>query len=235
VRGKRTGPLLLVLGLTLTGCASEVVDPSLAEHVRPEATELADDALAWPGSVSAPRITLAREDTCTFADDPSGLFDDASGTHCLQQGRAVYALLDAVTSEQALEQAAVALKDSDISPVDPFADSEDLPLLADPAFGVLTAHPASRAYGTDETTIVVATVDAFLDRAYFHSTDVVVSSTAGLEGDELATAISATGAAYVLGIEYNREYFDSRSVGVNKAPRNDQPPCFGTSGYCPGG
>ena len=66
-------------------------------------------------------------------------------------------------------------------------------------------------------------------------TDVVVWSTAGLEGDELATAISATGAAYVLGIEYNREYFDSRSVGVNKAPRNDPPPCFGTSGYCPGG
>lgn len=233
MRGKRAGLLILALGVTLTGCASEAVDPSLAEHARPEATVLADDALAWPGSTSAPRITVAREDTCTFADDPSGLFDHPSGTLCSQQGRAVYALLGAITPEQALEHAAVALADSGISPVNPFATSEGIDVLADP-LGVITAHPASRAYGTDETTIVVATVDGFSDRAYLHPTDVVVSSTDGLDGDELATAIRATGATYVLGIEYSRDYFDSRSVAVNQGPRDDAPPCFGTSGACPG-
>lgn len=225
---------MLAMGLTLTGCASEAVDPSLAERVRPEAAALADDALAWPGSASAPRVTVAREDTCTVAE-PSDWFVDATGTRCAQQGRVVYALLGAATPEQALEQAAAALEDSNISPVDPFAGSSDLDSLADPTFSVLTTHPASKAYGTDETTIVVATVDGLSERGYHHPTDVVVSSTAGSEGDELATAIGATGAAYVLAIEYSREYFDSRSGGVNRAPRTDQSPCFGTSGDCPGG
>lgn len=225
---------MLVMGLTLSGCASEPVDPSLGERVRPEATALADDALAWPGSASAPRMTVARADTCTVAE-PSDWFVDASGTRCFQQGRVVYALLGATTSEQALVRAAAALEESNISPVDPFEGSTDISSLADPALGVLTTHPASKAYGTDETTIVVATVEGFLDRAYHHPTDVVVSFTAGSEGEELATAISATGAMYVLAIEYDREYFDSRSVGVNRAPRSDPPPCFGTSGDCPGG
>ena len=234
MRRRSVGLIAVALGLALTGCATDAVDPSRADRARPRATELADAALAWPGSDTAPRITLSRGDSCTFVV-PSDWFDAASGTRCSQVGRVAYALPGATTPEAALEQAAAALRDSDVSPVDPFDAVLDPGVLGDPELGLTTTQPASKAYGTDETAITLATVERFLDRLWSRPTDEIVSSTPGLEGDELVRATRATGTTYVLEIQYTREYYNSRDQVVDRAPRDDPPPCFGTSGYCPGG
>lgn len=226
--------VLALASLLLAGCAAKTVDPSLAERVRPEAIARADDALAWPGSASAPRVTLTREDTCTSAE-PSGWFTEPSGTRCSQQGRVVYALLGATTPDQALTAAARVLRDSNVSPVNPFVEGDAPSSLGDPSTGVVTTHPASKAYGSDETTITLATAEELSDRGYPRATDVVVASTPGLEGDDLTTAVRATGACYVLEIQYAAEYFDSRFRGSDQGPRDGPRPCFGTSGDCPGG
>lgn len=233
---KRTaiGLLATTAVLVLTGCATGAVDPLKGDRARPEARELADAALAWPGSDTAPLITLSRGDSCTSAV-PSDWFVEASGTRCSQVGRAAYALPEAATAEMALEQAAAALRDSNISPVDPFDAAFDPGALADPALGLTTTHPASKAYGTDETAITLATVDRFLDRVVSEPYDVIVSSTTGLEGDDLARATRATGTTYVLEIQYSREYYNSEDRAVNREPRSGSSPCFGTSGDCPGG
>ena len=234
MRRRSIGVMAVAIGVALTGCATDAVDPSRADRARPEAIELADAALAWPGSDAAPRITLSRGDSCTSVM-PSDWFVAASGTRCSQVGRVAYALPGAATPEAALEQAAAALRDSNISPVDPFDPVLDPGVLGDPALGLNTTQPASKAYGTDETAIALATVERFLDRLWSRPTDEIVSSTPGLEGDELARATRATGTTYVLEIQYVREYYDSEEQTVDRAPRNDPPPCFGTSGYCPGG
>ncbi|GAB2972413.1 hypothetical protein [Frigoribacterium salinisoli] len=50
-----------------------------------------------------------------------------------------------------------------------------------------------------------------------------------------SVALARDHAARDLEIQYIREYYDSRDRVVDRAPRDDPPPCYGTSGHCPRG